>query len=234
MQNEQPQPDTTPPPTETQRPLPSNTSLNHKTTKSQNRDMFGGPWLGVLAFLVVAIALGWGLTKLFQSMLDQTAQTLSADELDHGFDPDAIYLTRRGLLIGRRSFGDRVLAPGKEELPPNAPGRHHWPTIGQYRASARPREDYPDLLGLIERGTRVRLVEVIDDRDNAQTRLLVKVRVLDGPFASEKPVLGMYLESADTEEDTGQTRYEPRADLFERLRPASPPVESPETDAPEQ
>lgn len=188
--------------------------------------MFGGPWLGVLAFLVVAVLLGWGLTKLYQAMLDQTTQTLSADDMDHGFEIGAVYLTKKDLLIGRRSLGDLVLAPGRDDLPPNAPSRRYWPTIAQYRASSEPAKDFPDLLGLIERGTRLRLVEVIDDRDNAQTRVLVKVQVLDGPFAAEKPVLGLHLESADTDPETGRKRYEPRAELFEPLQPPTPPVES--------
>lgn len=189
--------------------------------------MFGGPLLGVAVFLAIAVGIGWGLTKLFQSMLDQTVQTLETQTLDHGFNPDTVYLTQKEMLIGRRSYGDLVIAPGKEDLPPNAPSRHYWPTTQQYRASADPGKDYPDLVGLIERNTPVRFVEVIDDRDNAQTRVLVKVQVLDGPFAQAQPVLGMYLESADKDPESGEERYDPRADLFKRFKPEVRPDPTP-------
>jgi len=189
--------------------------------------MIGGPWLGVIAFLIVAVALGWGLTKLFQGMLEHTTQTLDTQELDHGFDLGGVYLTQKDLLIGRRSYGDLVVAPGAEDLPPGTPGKHHWPTTTEYRAAADPARDYPDLDGLIERRTPVQFVEVIEDADNAQTRVLVRLVVMDGPFAAEKPVLGMHLESADTNPETGEKRYQPRGDLFELLQPGQPPLESP-------
>lgn len=176
--------------------------------------MFGGPWLGVLVFVVIAIALGWGLTKLLQGMTAHTTQTLNQAELDHGFDPEQVYLTQEDLLIGKRSYGDLIIAPGKEYLPPFAPGRRHWPTTQQYRESVNPKQDYPDLDGLIERNTPVRFVEVIDDLNNKQTRILVMVQILDGPFAQAQPILGMHFESTDTDTETGNPRYVPRAELF--------------------
>lgn len=203
----------------------SNTPQRVRTGPS--RDMFGGPLLGVAAFLIIAVGIGWGLTKMFQGMLDQTAQTLQADELDHGFAPDTVYLTQKELFLGKRSGNDTVLLPAKEDLPPHTPNRGFIPTTAQYRKSSNPQADYPDLLGIVERNTPVRFVQVIDDRNNAQTRLLVMVQIIDGPFAQADPVLGMHLESADTDAQTGERRYVPHPDLFAPVKPTNPPVQSP-------
>ena len=186
--------------------------------------MFGGPWLGVIAFVVVAIFLGWGLITLLNMQLNQARHTLSQTELDHGFDPKIVYTLKRDLLLGYTADGRKTLLPGKDDLPKNAPGRHTAATIADFRGHPG---KYPDLIGVVERNTRVRFVEVIDDRNNPQTRVLVRVQLLDGRFAQSKPVLGMHLESADTDQDTGQKRYLPRPDLFEPARPVQGPVQSP-------
>ena len=185
--------------------------------------MFGGPWLGLLVFVFIAIALGWGFSKLFQGMLEQTTQQLGAGELDHSFEPDTIYTLRQDLVLGYTSNGVQTLFPDRDALPRNAPGRRSMPSADEVRGMTTEELKARDLRGVVERSTRVRFVEVIDDRDNAQTRVLVKVELLDGPYASPTPVLGMHLESADTDEETEATRYLPRADLFE---PAPGPVQS--------
>lgn len=221
MQDEQSQTDTPPTPTGPQSACPSDTSPNHQITRSPNpsRDMFGGPWLGVVAFIVVAIGLGWGLAAIFGQMLDQTSQTLSMQELDHGFDPDQTFVLKHDMLLGYQANGTPVLVPGRNDLPRYAPGRKQFPTIAQYQASTDPKADYPDLRGVVERKTRVRFVDVTDDRNNAQTRVLVRVELLTGPYAAKTPVLGLHLESADTDEETGAKRYVPHPDLFEPVEP---------------
>lgn len=189
--------------------------------------MLGGPWLGVIAFVVVAVALGWGLISLFNMQLGQATHTMSMEELEHGFDPDVVYALKRDLLLGYTADGREVLFPGKNDLPQHAPGRRSSATIADYKANP---SAFPDLIGVIERTTRVRFVEVIDDRDNPQTRVLLRVELIDGPFARARPVLGMHLESADTDPDTGEKRYVPRPDLFQPVGPAPGPVQSPARD----
>ena len=188
--------------------------------------MFGGPWLGVLAFILIAVGLGWGLTKLFQGMSDQTRQSLDAEQLDHGFDPDVAYTLKHDLLIGVRTGGDAVLVPFKDEMPRNTPGRYTWPTRDQYSADPEAYRKSHDLVGIVEAGTRVQFVEVIEDHDNSQTHILVMTRLLTGPYAQKTPVLGMHLESADTDDETGATRYVPRLDLFEIFKTQDGQVQS--------
>lgn len=195
-------------------------------TTGPYRDMLGGPWLGLLVFIVIAIGLGWGLTKLFQGMADQTRLTLDAEQLDHGFEPDVAYVLKRDLLIGVRTGGDPVIVPFKEDMPRNTPGRYTWPTSEQYAANPDAYRESHDLVGIIEQGTRVQFIEAIEDHDNAQTHLLIKTRLLTGAYAQTAAVLGMHLESADTEDETGATRYVPRADLFEILNTGDGQVQS--------
>lgn len=177
--------------------------------------MFGGPWLGVLVFILLAVGLGWGLTKLFQGMSDHTRQTLDHEQLDHGFDPNVAYTLQHDLLIGVRAGGDAVLVPFKDEMPRSAPGRYTWPTRQQYTDDPEAYRMSHSLVSIVEAGTRIQFVEVIEDHNNPQTHLLVMTRLLTGPHAQETPVLGMHLESADTDDETGATRYVPRTDLFE-------------------
>lgn len=199
---------------------------SHNTSTGPSRDMFGGPWLGVLVFIVIAIGLGWGLTKLFQGMTAQTRQVLDAEQLDHDFDPNVAYRIKRDLLVGMRAGGDPVLVPFKEDMPRGVPGRYTWPTSEQYAEEPDAYNDSHDLIGIVEAGTQIQFVEVIEDIDNPQTRLLVKTRLLTGRHARKVPVLGMHLESADTDVETGSTRYVPRRDLFERVEAASGQVQS--------
>lgn len=188
--------------------------------------MFGGPWLGLIAFIVIAIGLGWGLTKLFQGMIDHTRETLEAEDLAHAFEDDVAYALQKDMLIGRRASGDPVLVPFKEDMPRGAPGRYTWPTQADYANDTEAYSKSHDLVGLAKQGTLVQFVEVIEDHDNAQTRVLVMARLLTGPYARKTPVLGMYLEKTDTDEVTGQRRYVPRADLFEIAVGAEGPVQS--------
>jgi len=186
--------------------------------------MFGGPMLGVAAFLVVAILLGWGLISLLQGRLNASRQTLDQSEFAHGFDPETVYLTQHAMLLGYSSEMMPTLVPGKEDLPRDAKGRRAWPTIQQYRDDPG---SYPDLEGVVERHTRVQFVEVIDDPTNGQTRILVMVRLLDGPYAGPTTIRGMYLESADIDAESGQRRYMPREELFVPVNPPPSPVQSP-------
>lgn len=188
--------------------------------------MFGGPWLGVIAFVVIAIGLGWGLTKLFQGMIDHTRETLQAQDLAHAFEDDVAYALQKDLLIGKRASGDPVLVPFKEDMPRGAPGRYTWPTQADYTSDPAAYNKSHDLVGPAERGTLVQFVEVIEDHDNAQTRVLVMTRLLTGPYARKNPVLGMYLETTDTDEATGQRRYVPRPDLLKIADPDQGQVQS--------
>ena len=186
--------------------------------------MFGGPWLGVIAFVVVAVALGWGLISLLNAQLTHARHTLSQAELDHGFDPDIVYTLKHDLLLGYLADGRKTLLPGKDDLPRTAPGRHSAATISDFREHP---EKYADLIGVVERNSKVRFVEVIDDRDNPQTRVLVMVEIIDGRYAQTRPVLGMHLESADIDKETGLKRYVPRGDLFEKVPTKASTVQSP-------
>lgn len=180
--------------------------------------------LGVLVFVVVAIGLGWGLVRLFQARLDQTTHTLHGAELDHGFDPDVVYTLKRDLLLGYLADGRVVLLPGRDDLPRHAPGRRSAARVEDVRANP---EDFPDLIGVVERNTAVRFVEVIDDRENPQTRILLRAELLGGRYARPQPVLGMHLESVDTGGEGDSRRYVPRPDLFEQAPAGAAPVQSP-------
>ncbi len=183
--------------------------------------MFGGPWLGVIAFIVIAIGLGWGLISLLQQQLNSNAHSSAAGEFDHGFDPDAAYTLQRDLVLGYLADGRIVLLPGRNDLPKGTPGRRAAVSIQELRDNP---QDHTEHIGVAEAGTRVRFVEVIDDLNNPQTRILVMTRLLNGPYARTTPVLGMHLESADTESEG--TRYVPRADLFEVIEPGGGQVQS--------
>lgn len=183
--------------------------------------MFGGPFLGVLVFIVIAIGLGWGLISLFQGMVDHTAQDISQGEFDHGFDPDVAYVLQRDLVLGYLADGRIVLLPGREDLPPGTPGKRSAVSIDELRNSPA---DHPEHIGIVTASTAVRFIEVIDDRDNQQTRVLVMTRLLNGPYARKTPVLGMHLESVDSESEG--TRYVPRADLFVRVEVETGEVQS--------
>jgi len=226
MQDEHSHPESKPKTTDLAAARPISTSPNRQITKSQNRDMFGGPWLGVIIFIVIAVGLGWGLTKLFQGMADQTRQTLASEQLAHGFDSAKRYTLKHDLLLGVRAGGDIALVPFKDDLPRHAPGRYTWPAAEQYAEDTEAYNTSHSLIGVVRAGTQVQFVEVIDDMDNPQTRILVMTRLLTGPYARQTAVLGMHLESADTDEQTGATRYVPREDLFEVIKTESATIQS--------
>ncbi len=186
--------------------------------------MFGGPWLGVLVFVVIAIAMGWGVSRLFHAMGQVSAERDSHGDSQHdAFDPEEVFVLQRDLLLGYLADGRVTLLPARDDLPAHAPGRKRMPTLEQFRDQP---SAYPDLIGIVQRDTRVRFVEVIQDPDNPQTSLLVLVRIIDGPYAQKQPVLGMHLESADRDQQTGRTRYRPRNDLFTPNPPNAGPVQS--------
>jgi|GEM_PF-2374873 len=226
MQNEHSQPDTTSKDAEPQPARSGNTSLNQPS-----RDMFGGPWLGVIAFVVIAIGLGWGVAWFF-SQAQQAADDLKPDLTDedptaqHGFDPDVVYLTKRDLLLGYTADGRKTLFPAKGDLPRHAYGRRSAPTLKDVKSWTTDERNERDLIGIVEAGTPVRFVEVIEDPGNGQTKILLLVELIFGPYASRAPVLGMHLESADSGEEGGPTRLAPRPDLFESAEPVAGPVQS--------
>ena len=191
-----------------------------------SRDMIGAPWLGLIVFVLIAIALGWGLTQVFKGMADQTRQSLHSDTFAQDFDPARIYILQTDMLLGIRAKGDVVLVPFKDEMPVGVQGRYTWPTRQQYIAQPEAYNESHDLVGIIEAGTHVRFDEVIEDDLNPQTRVLVMTYVLTGPYKRKAPVLGMYLESVDRDDESGATRYKPRADLFEIFKAQDGPVQS--------
>jgi len=186
--------------------------------------MFGGPWLGVLVFIVIAIGLGWGLISLLQQQLDSAAQSASQGQLDHDFAFDKAYQLKRDLMLGYLADGRIALLPGRSDLPRGAPGRRAAPSIDELRANPA---QYPEHIGVVDAGTKLQFVELIDDRSNQQTRVLVMTRLLTGPYARQTPVLGMHLESTDTDEQADTKRYTPRRDLFELVETKASPVQSP-------
>lgn len=181
--------------------------------------MFGGPAVGVAVFVIIAILLGWGLISLFGAMLDQTQRELSESGGDHGFVAGGVYLTDKPMLLGYLADGRVVLFPDRADLPAHARGRRTAPTVAGYRADP---DASVDLIGVLEQGTAIRVEEVIEDADNAQTRLLVRVVVLDGPFA-EQSALGLHLEARSTDPQTGRPRYDPRPELLIPAKPADRP-----------
>jgi len=187
--------------------------------------MLGGPWIGVAVFILIAIGMGWGITQLFKAMSDLKSDMAQqpGDELHHDFDPDRVYLTQRELLLGYTSNGTPTLFPTREDLPANAYGRRSVPTTDEIRAMSAEELEKHDLIGIVERNTPVKFTEVIEDPDNQQARLLLKVQIVDGPYAKAKPVLGMYLEMADTHSQTGLAHYAPRGDLFAPVQSDAPP-----------
>ena len=185
--------------------------------------MFGGPWLAVLVFIVIAIGLGWGLISLFQQQLSSDRQRGGSAELDHGFDLEVAYEVKRDLMLGYLADGRIVLLPGKHDLPSGTPGKRSAVSIEAFRKNP---QGYPEHIGILDAGTKVQFTKVVDDLNNAQTRILVLVRLLSGPNARKTPVLGMHLESADTDEQTGAKRYVPRSDLFERVEAKRRQVQS--------
>ncbi|MEM9111060.1 MAG: hypothetical protein AAGC72_13655 [Planctomycetota bacterium] len=193
-----------------------------------SRDMFGGPWLAVIVFMIIAIGLGWGFTQLLKGMTEQTRQALAAETLQHDFDPDTAYRTKRDLVLGYLADGRIVLLPGRDDLPAGTPNKRSAVSIDELRDTP---DEYPDLIGILDTGTAVQFVEVIDEPDNPQTRILVMTRLLSGAYARKTPVLGMHLESADSGEGKGPTRYRPRGDLFEIVGAEGAAVQSKAADA---
>ena len=187
--------------------------------------MFGGPWLGLIVFIVIAIALGWGVTKFFQAAGD-AMQSVDAFE-GHGFDPEVVYTLKRDLLIGVNSEGQRkVLFPARDDLPVRAFNRLAVPTIEQARAMSPDELLQADLIGVVEANTRVRFVDLYIKPAGSDRGADVMVELMDGPYAGLDDVLGMHLESADTIQETGAKRYVPRTDLFEKVDTAGEQVQS--------
>lgn len=233
MQDEHSQSETAPKPADPNATRSNPTSPNRHITKSPHttgpsRDMIGGPWLGLIVFIIIAIGLGWGLISLLQQQLSSNAHSSSTEQFDHGFNPDAIYTLKRDLVLGYLADGRIVLLPGRNDLPKSAPGRRSAVSVQEFRDNP---QDHTEHIGVAEAGTRVQFVEVIDDRNNPQTRILVLTRLLTGPYAHTTPVVGMHLESADAESE--QRRYVPRPELFEIVEPEAGPVQS-EVPAPTQ
>jgi len=188
--------------------------------------MFGGPLVGVAAFVIIAIALGWGLITLFNAMLDQTRRDVTGTELNHGFVAQGVYLTQKPLLLGYAADGRLLLFPERDDLPRDAPGRRTAATLAGYRAYQAAVEAggsgearYRDLRGVVEPGTAIRIDRVIEDTDNAQTRLLLRCTVLTGPFEGEQPI-GLHLEARSADDKTAAPRYDPRPELLVPARPA--------------
>ncbi|MEO0475036.1 MAG: hypothetical protein AAF085_03550 [Planctomycetota bacterium] len=193
-----------------------------------SRDMLGGPWLGVLVFIVIAIGLGWGVMKFFETAGDMAQ---SFDEFaGHGFDAQHVYTLERDLLIGYTADDRPVLFPSKEDLPRQAYGRKAAQTIEEVRSMSAEELKKADLIGVVERGTRVRFVDLHIRPIGSDRGADVMVELRDGPYASRATVVGMYLESADRDEQTGKTRFVPRADLFEPAEPETGQVQSPVPD----
>lgn len=185
--------------------------------------MLGGPWLAVVVFIVIAIGLGWGLISLLQQQLAGDRQRIDIGQFDHGFDPDAVYTLKRDMIVGYLADGRIVLLPERDDLPSGTPGRRSAASVEDLRNNP---DDFPDLAGVVQAGTAVRFTQVIDDRANPQTRILVLTELLNGPYARKDPILGMHLESVSRDEASGVRRYEPRDDLFEPIAAADGPVQS--------
>lgn len=185
--------------------------------------MIGGPWLGIAVFVVIAIGLGWGVHWFFeqaQSASDFSTSTEQRidDKPKHDFDPDTVYQLKQPLLVGFTSDGRIALLPARDELPRHAPNRRAMPTIQEVRGWDDQKLKQNDLIGIAQRHTRVRFTDALLDPDNMQTRFLVLVQALDGRFEGLQPMLGMHLETADTDKETGDRRYVPRDDLFEPVQ----------------
>lgn len=194
--------------------------------------MFGGPWLGVIVFVLIAVGLGWGVAKFFQAVND-VQPSMTDGVLRDNIDPDAIYTLKTDLLLGYTANGTPTLFPSRDDLPRHAYGRRAVPTIAQALAMDAEQLAQRDLAGVVARSTPVRFVELVRDPGNQQTPVMLMVEVLQGPHASPTPVLGMHLESADTDEATGAKRYPPREDLFAPVQSPAQAMEDTD-DAPEQ
>lgn len=191
--------------------------------------MFGGPLVGVAAFVIIAIGLGWGLIALFNSMLDQTRRDVTATDLNHGFVAEGVYVTQKPLLLGYAADGRVMLFPERDDLPAEAPNRRTAATVAGYReyqaqvqAGEAGAARYRDLRGIVEPGTAIRVDQVIEDANNAQTKLLLRCTILTGPHQGQEAI-GLHLEARSTDEKTGAPRYDPRPDLLTPARPAERP-----------
>lgn len=190
-------------------------------SSAPSRDMFGGPWLGVIVFVVIAIGLGWGVQWFFKQagQASDTQKSRQAnDSAAADIDPEQIHIVQRDLLLGYTANGTPTLFPARDDLPTHAYGRRSIPTIKQARAMTRAQLKERDLAGVVVRSTPVRFVELVEDPTNAHTRVLFKLEIIEGPYAGPTPVLGMHLETADTDQATGAKAYTPREDLFTRVQ----------------
>ncbi|MEM9416335.1 MAG: hypothetical protein AAGA29_12800 [Planctomycetota bacterium] len=205
-------------------PTPGPTRLG----RGPSREMLGGPLLGVAAFLVVAVLLGWGLTKLFNLQLAGTVHQANEVEIDQGFEPDTVYILQRDLLLGHTTARELVLFPGRDDLPANAPNRRFVPTLAEYRNDP---SKYEAIVAVIPASTRVQFIGLTIDSHNRQTDVHVRTHLLDGEHAGLH-VTGQHLEQSGTSE-AGHRRIEPRADLLiaeapQADRDAPPPSAAPD------
>ncbi|MFI4859714.1 MAG: hypothetical protein ACIAXF_03415 [Phycisphaerales bacterium JB063] len=184
--------------------------------RAPSREMFGGPMLGVAAFLVVAVLLGWGLTKLFNLQLASTVQDATQSAVENGFGADTVYTLQRGLLVGQTTGRVMLLYPSRDDLPPATPNRRFTPTLAQFEADPA---KYPDIAAIIPAGTRVQFPGMTIDLDNRQTAVHLDAVILDGPYAGQH-VTAIYLETREGTPNGGQ-RVVPRTDLL-TPEPADP------------
>ena len=177
--------------------------------------MLGGPVLGVLVFLLIAVLLGWGLISALDVQLDNTVQDAAATDITHRFEPSHVYVLKQDLLLGVTTHADPtraiVLFPDRDGLPRDTLNRRLVPRLAEVRDTP---SRYPDILGIVEAGTRVRFTRLIHDAHNRQTPYIAELVFLDGPFA-DQTVTGLHLEEAQPGASEGEgVLLVPRADLF--------------------
>lgn len=192
--------------------MPDPSPTPPKLGRGPSRDMLGGPVLGVALFLVIAVLLGWGLVSILNIQLDGTTREGGSGAIDDRFDTDAVYILQRDLLLGINAGGDQVfLYPDYDGLPTGTPNRRYTPRVADYLADPG-KAEFSDVLGVVEAGTRVRFLRLIEDAGNLQTRFLVDTLVLDGTHEGIH-ARGMFLESIAADSEGGPI-VSPREDLF--------------------
>ena len=204
--------------------------------RGPSREMLGGPVLGVLVFLLVAVLMVWGLTSLIGLQLDAGVRDAKSAKIEHRFDPSRVYVLQRGLLLGLTSDRQVVVFPARDDLPRDAPHRRRVPTIADYRAQP---DQHPDLLGVVTPGTRVRFTRLVHDAHHRQTPILAGVLILDGEHEGTQAT-GLHLE-LEEQAHTGDDAQllVPRPDLFlaeagppEAAEAVTQPIQSPSPPAP--
>ncbi len=206
--------------------------------RGPSRDMLGGPVLGVLVFLLVAVLLGWGLISALDVQLGTTVQDATTADVTHRFEPGRVYVLEQDLLLGVTTHADPtravVLFPDRDGLPRDTLNRRLVPLLADAKNDPG---RYPDILGIVEAGTRIRFSRLIHDAHNRQTPYIAELVLLDGPFA-EQTVTGLHLEAeASGGSEGGGVVLVPRPDLFREVPAAEgetgatdQPIQSPETE----